>query len=68
MKNNICPYCKRSKYLYLKRTSPFVQYGCRACEKEIKLLKQQGLSMEKINTLFKMRGRINGTKIYDKRF
>ena len=55
MKSNICPYCKRSKYLYLKRTFPIEQYGCRACEKEIKLLKQQGLSIEIIKQIFKAR-------------
>ena len=48
-----CPYCK-GKNLYLKRTSPFGIYGCKDCEKKVKYLKEQGMSIEKIKKFFKM--------------
>lgn len=51
-----CPYCK-GKNLYIKRTSPVEQYGCRDCEKEIEYLKSCGMKPEEIKKLFKWRKR-----------
>ncbi len=51
-----CPYCG-GKNLYLKRTSPVEQYGCRDCEKEIKYLKECGVPEDRIKTLFNNRKR-----------
>ena len=48
-----CPYCK-GKNLYLKRTSPMDIYGCRDCEAKIKILREEGLSEDKIKALFKI--------------
>ena len=45
-----CPYCK-GKNLYLKRTSPFVQYGCRDCERKIKTYRESGLTDKQIKNL-----------------
>ena len=38
-----CPYCK-GKNLYLKRTSLFEKYGCRDCERKIKIMRENGMS------------------------
>lgn len=45
-----CPYCK-GKNLYLKRTSPTEVYGCRDCEKKIKVLRQHGLNDSEIKKI-----------------
>jgi len=42
-----CPYCK-GKNLYLKRTSPIEKYGCRDCEKKIKIMRESGMSESSI--------------------
>lgn len=42
-----CPYCK-GKNLYIKRTSPIEQYGCRDCEAKVKILRKHGLSNKEI--------------------
>lgn len=49
-----CPYCG-GKNLYVKRTSPIEQYGCRDCEKEMKYLKSCGMTKEQIKKLFNAR-------------
>jgi uncharacterized protein YlaI len=46
-----CSYCK-GKNLYLKRTSPMDQYGCRDCEKKIALLRKEGVSEKTIRLMF----------------
>ena len=51
-----CSYCK-GKNLYLKRTSPMVNYGCRDCEKEIKFMRENGMSEQRIKQLFEARKR-----------
>lgn len=38
-----CLYCK-SKNLYLKRTSPVEKYGCRDCERKVKIMRENGMS------------------------
>ena len=48
-----CPYCK-GKNLYLKRTSPLIFMVVKDCEKKVKYLKEQGMSIEKIKKFFKM--------------
>lgn len=47
-----CPYCK-GKNLYLKRTSPVEQYGCRDCERKIEKLRAAGMSDREIKDFFK---------------
>lgn len=37
-----CPYCN-GKNMYLKRTSPVAQYGCKDCEREIKAMRDAGM-------------------------
>jgi len=46
-----CPYCK-GKNLYLKRTFPWDQYGCRDCEKKVELLRSEGVSEKTIRKMF----------------
>ena len=49
MIENKCPYCKnKGKNIYLKRTSPVVQYGCRICEAKIKIMRGNGMSEQDI--------------------
>ena len=48
-----CLYCG-GKNIYLKRTSPIYVYGCKACEKKVKYLKEQGMEKSQIKKLFKM--------------
>ena len=45
-----CPYCK-GKNLYLRRTSPMEQYGCRDCDKKVKLLREKGLTDKEIRKI-----------------
>lgn len=49
-----CPYCK-GKNLYLKRTFPIEKYGCRDCEKRVKLLCEHGLSDKEIKRIIERR-------------
>lgn len=50
-----CPYC-RGRNLYLKRTWPTEQYGCRDCEEKIEQLRESGLSESQIRKLFDREG------------
>ena len=53
-----CPYC-RGKNLYLKRTSPFEQYGCRDCEARIKYMRECGMTDDQIKkVIYKLRVKI----------
>ncbi len=45
-----CPHC-RSKELYLKRTSPMDVWGCRNCERKIKILRERGFTDKEIKAL-----------------
>ena len=45
--SNKCPYCK-GKDLYLKRTSPVEKYGCRDCDKRVKVMRRNGMSDKEI--------------------
>lgn len=49
-----CPYCK-GKNLYLKRTWPTEQHGCRDCEKKIAIMRKNGMSEELIRKVFSVR-------------
>ncbi len=54
MKRSCCPYCN-CKNIYLKRTSPMEQYGCRDCEEEIKLLREHDIDETTIRKVFARR-------------
>ena len=44
-----CPYCKnKGENIYLKRTSPTTQYGCRICEAKIKIMRESGMTEENV--------------------
>lgn len=45
-----CPYCK-GKNLYLKRTSPIEKWGCKDCEKKIKIMRENGMSDKDIKKI-----------------
>ncbi|MEK4907385.1 hypothetical protein [Niallia sp. FSL M8-0099] len=47
-----CPYC-RGKNLYLKQTSLVVKYGCRDCDKKVKLMRENGMSDKDIMKVIK---------------
>ena len=49
-----CSYC-RGKNLYIKRTSPVVQYGCRDCENKVKYMRQCGMNDKQIEKVIKGR-------------
>ena len=48
--NYKCPYCK-GKNIYLKRTWPEEVYGCRDCDKKVKLLRDKGLTESEIRQI-----------------
>lgn len=54
-----CPYCG-GKNLYLKRTWPEEQYGCRDCEKEVAYMKKCGMDEYQIKNLFAKRKKMRG--------
>lgn len=45
-----CSYCN-GKNLYLKRTSLFRKYGCRDCERKIKVYRECGFTDKQIKNL-----------------
>lgn len=45
-----CPNCK-GKNLYLKRTNPVEKWGCRDCEKKIKILRSKGMRDNEIKKI-----------------
>lgn len=47
-----CPYCK-SKDLHIKRTSPALVYGCKACEKRVEIMARNGMSKADILRVLK---------------
>jgi hypothetical protein len=51
MKSKNCPYCG-GKNIYLKRTWPMEQNGCRDCESEIEYLRECGMGESQIRTMF----------------
>ena len=47
-----CPHCKGTN-LYLKRTFPIEQYGCKDCEEKVNYLRQCGLNNNQIKKIIK---------------
>jgi hypothetical protein len=48
-----CPYCG-SKELYTKRTFPVEKYGCRCCDKKVKIMQESGMERKQIMKVIKM--------------
>lgn len=42
-----CPYCKGVN-LYLRRSWPVEKYGCKDCERRVKIMQDAGMSKEEI--------------------
>ncbi|MCL2312352.1 MAG: hypothetical protein FWC41_07690 [Firmicutes bacterium] len=47
-----CPYCRKDS-LYIRRTSPVIKFGCRNCDKKVKILLESGMSKENISLIIK---------------
>lgn len=47
-----CPYCK-GKDLFIKRTSPFLTYGCRACDRRVDIMRKNGMKDKDIVKVIK---------------
>jgi transposase-like protein len=47
-----CPYC-RGKNLFVKRTSLFLVFGCRDCDKKVDILRSKGLKDKDIVKIIK---------------
>lgn len=47
-----CPYCG-SKDLYIARTSPIEKYGCRECDRKVKIMQENGMERKQILRVIK---------------
>lgn len=50
-----CPGCNMKDQLYIRRTSPALQLGCRRCEKRVKELREKGLTDTEIKKILNIR-------------